>query len=60
MIVGEYPCWIEDRADELVVHFEPKTAGASAHTFFNLRFRGRSTAERSLIKDMFNVLSDMS
>ena len=60
MIVGEYPCWIEDKTDELVIHFEPKRAGSRAHTFFNLRFHTRSTADRSRIKDMFNELSDMS
>lgn len=59
MIVGEYPCWIEDRPDETVVHFEPKRAGSSSHTFFNLRFRVTDPAKRSRIKAVFDELSSM-
>lgn len=59
MIVGGYPCWIEDRFDETVVHFEPKSDGSSSHTFFNLRFRVTDQAKRSRIKAVFDELSSM-
>lgn len=56
MTVGEYPCWIEERADELVVHFQPKTV-PSAKTFFNLRFRTTDKTARARIRRIFDELS---
>ena len=59
MIVGAYPCWIEDNPDETIVPFAPKSAGSSAHTFFNLRFYVTDPAKRSRIKAIFSELSSM-
>lgn len=56
MTVGGYPCWIQERADELVVHFQPKTV-PSTKTLFNLRFRTTNRATRAKIRRLFDELS---
>ena len=56
MIVGKYPCWIEERADELVVHFQPKES-PSDKTLFNLRFRTTKKVTRARIRQIFDELS---
>jgi len=55
-ILGEYPFRIEERFDELVVHFESKQNPLRG-TEFNLRFRVKDKQKRSRIKEIIAELS---
>jgi hypothetical protein len=55
-ILGEYPFRIEDRFDELVVHFQSKLNPLGG-TVFNLRFKVKDIQKRNRIKEIINELS---
>lgn len=55
-ILGEYPFRIEERYDELVVHFESKKNPLRG-TVFNLRFRITDKHKRNRIKEIISELS---
>ena len=55
-ILGEYPFRIEERFDELVVHFESKQNPLRG-TVFNLRFNVRDKQKRNRIKEIIAELS---
>ena len=55
-ILGEYPFRIEDRFDELVVHFQSKLNPLGG-TVFNLRFKVKDIQKRNRIKEIINDLS---
>lgn len=59
MIVGTYPCWIQDKPDAPVAYLEPKTSGSRPHNLVNLTFRVTDQARRSRIRAMFDELSGM-
>ena len=54
--MGEYPYHIEERDDELVVHFESKLNPAGK-TVFNLRFKILDRYRRNQIKELISELS---
>ena len=55
-ILGEYPYHIEERDDELVVHFNSKE-NPNRGTVFNLRFRIIDKYRRDRIKAMISEIS---
>ncbi len=55
-VLGEYPFRIEERFDELVVHFESKLNPLRG-TVFNLRFNTRDKQKRERIKEIIAELS---
>ena len=55
-IVGEYPFKVEERFEELVIHFESKKNPLRG-TVFNLRFKIKDKDKRSRIKEMIDELS---
>ena len=55
-VLGEYPFRIEERFDELVVHFESKLNPLRG-TVFNLRFKITDKQRRNRIKEIIAELS---
>ncbi len=55
-ILGEYPFRIEERYDEVVVHFESKQNPLRG-TVFNLRFKVKDKVKRDRIKEIMSELS---
>lgn len=55
-IMGEYPFNIEERFDELVIHFESKKNPLRG-TVFNLRFKIKDKSKRNRIKEITDELS---
>lgn len=55
-IIGEYPYSIEERDNELVVHFESKE-NPTRGTVFNLRFKVSDRYRRNRIKELMSELS---
>ncbi len=55
-VLGEYPFRIEERFDELVVHFESKQNPLRG-TVFNLRFNVKDKNKRERIKEIISELS---
>ena len=55
-ILGEYPFSIDERFDELVVHFHSKLNPLRG-TVFNLRFNTRDKQKRKRIKEIIFELS---
>ena len=54
--MGEYPYGVEDRDDELVIHFKSKETQGRG-TVFNLRFRVTDRYRRDRIKGMIAELA---
>ena len=54
--MGEYPFNIEERFDELVIHFESKENPLRG-TVFNLRFKIKDKSKRNRIKEITDELS---
>ena len=54
-ILGEYPFRIEERFDELIIHFESKQNPLRG-TVFNLRFRITDKHKRNRIKEIVDEL----
>ena len=57
-VLGEYPFRIEERFDELVVHFESKLNPLRG-TVFNLRFKVKNKSKRQRIKEIISELSQI-
>lgn len=55
-ILGEYPFRIEERYDEVVVHFQSKLNPLGG-TVFNLRFKTKDKQKRDRIKEIMSELS---
>lgn len=55
-ILGEYPFRIEERFDEMIVHFESKQNPLRG-TVFNLRFKVKDKSKRARIKEIISELS---
>ena len=55
-VLGEYPYSIEDRDNELMVHFESKET-PDRGTVFNLRFKVTDKYRRKRIKEIVSELA---
>jgi hypothetical protein len=57
-VLGEYPFRIEERFDEMVVHFQSKLNPLGG-TVFNLRFKIKDKVKRERIKEIISELSQI-
>jgi len=57
-ILVEYPFRMEERYDEMVVHFESKQNPLRG-TVFNLRFKVKDKSKRERIKEIISELSEI-
>jgi hypothetical protein len=57
-ILGEYPFRIDERFDEMVIHFQSKLNPLGG-TVFNLRFKTKDKNKRERIKEIILELSEI-